>query len=164
MLSISIRNREAEPAYVTLQVMAFDARGALKGTARLCLGDAVGGTSRAGFLRPLEFRGVTTRDAVVVFVHSVVTERATWVLAEPLEEQIEKARRRADLTSVRLTMQRTRTSGLPEILCPCECDAIEAMCRETCGQRLESYTCTDAFDACTASCTCGREDNGGDAF
>jgi len=154
MLSLSVRNREAEAAFVTLQVFAFDADGRLKAASRLCLGDPVGGTTRARFHRPLEFRGVTTRDAVVVLVQSVVTERRTWTLAEPLDEQIARARSRANLRGVRLAMRRVRTTGLPDIVCPCDCQTIATACREICGASLGAFTCTPWFPGCTASCTC----------
>jgi hypothetical protein len=153
MLSVSVRNRENDTAFVTLGVYAFDADGRLRATSTLCLGDPLGGTSRRRVNRPLEFRGVTTRDRVVVTVLRVVTERGVWALRGS-DNLAQAARRRASGSGGRLTMTRTAASGLPQSICPCETSAVETRCRDVCEGSLTAYTCSPWFPGCTTSCTC----------
>jgi hypothetical protein len=155
MLSVSVRNRESEAAFVTLGVYAFDTDGRLRATSTLCLGDPIGGTSRARINRPLEFRGVTTRQRVVVTVLEVVTEHARWTLRQPEPVLLDVARRRANGYGVGLAMNRTPADGLPDPLCPCDLEATETACRTSCGGTLRAYTCSPWFPGCTRSCSCG---------
>ena len=153
---VGIRNEHTAWVSYQLRLWIFRSDGSLRGTLDYCTGDVLDRATRSRVNMPVEIRGVTMRDRAVVTVLRAASGRTTWTLRESDADQLDTARRAADGSGGRLTLDRRDSRDVQPWTCPCDCPAVQAACDRTCTDRgAAAFTCAPVFvAACSASCTC----------
>jgi hypothetical protein len=117
-----------------------------------CTADLLDRATRGRINFPLDLRGVTVRDRVVVTVIRARSGSMAWIVRESEADQASAARAAANGASGRLTLDRASTPG--EWDCPCDCHEIESTCGRLCDRQLSAFTCAPVLGVCSAACTC----------
>jgi hypothetical protein len=155
-VSVSVENRHTGPVSFTLRIWIFDSQDRLRGAMDYCVAQTLDRGTRGVFFLPLDIRGVTARDRGVVTVVAAASAEAAWRVEQSTAEQLSAALAEMRRYGGRLSVSRDRVQSSEAPLCPCECEAIQSACEDTCRDAgLAAFTCNPSpAPGCSAGCTC----------